>query len=152
MRCRWDPIYPEYSRRGVPTHDTNIRASDAERTEVADRLSHHFAEGRLDQTEFKARLDRAMGATTRGDLGGLFDDLPSIPAEAPPLRRRRRLVPALVFLILVAVIVGSTVPMIRVPWVLLVVVALLLWRRLGWRHARYAPLPGEHYHHGGPES
>ena len=84
MRYRWDPSYPEYRRR-PSTPYADIRASDAERAEVADRLSHHFADGRLDQPEFKARLDRAMGATTRGDLDGLCDDLPP-----PPARRLRR--------------------------------------------------------------
>ncbi len=151
MRYRWDPIYPEYSRRAAATADADIRASDAERTEVADRLSHHFADGRLDQTEFKARLDRAMGATTRGDLHGLFDDLPRLPDdEPPPSHRRRRVIPVLVFLLLAAVIVGATVPVIRVPWVLLVVLALLVWRRGGWhRHRLYAPPDGDQYHHGG---
>ena len=62
--------------------DADLRASDAERNEVAEKLSHHYADGRLDQTEFKSRLDRAMGATTRGDLGGLFDDLPPLAQEA----------------------------------------------------------------------
>jgi hypothetical protein len=148
MRYRWDPIYPEYSRRSGVNADADLRASDAERTEVADRLSHHFAEGRLDQTEFKARLDRAMGATTRGDLHGLFDDLPNLPDEAPPRRRHRRLVPLLVFVVLAAVIVGSTVPMIRVPWVLLVVLALLLWRRIGWHHRRSGIPPEDRYYRG----
>jgi len=63
MRYRWDPAYPNPGRR-TPA-DADLRASDAERNEVADRLSRHFAEGRLDQVEFKARLDRAIGATTR---------------------------------------------------------------------------------------
>ncbi|MGH9081288.1 MAG: DUF1707 SHOCT-like domain-containing protein [Acidimicrobiales bacterium] len=146
MRYRWDPIYPEHPRRAASNPDADIRASDAERTEVADRLSHHFADGRLDQTEFKARLDRAMGATTRGDLGGLFDDLPSLPDETPPPRRHRRLLPVLVFVILVAVVVGSTVPMIRVPWVLLVVLGLLVWRRRRY-HGGHVSLPGEQYDH-----
>ena len=84
MRYRWDPSTAYYRRRAPPIAD--IRASDAERTEVADRLSHHFADGRLDQPEFKARLDRAMGATTRGDLDGLFDDLPPLADEPPPPR------------------------------------------------------------------
>jgi Flp pilus assembly protein TadB len=146
MRYRWDPIYPEHLRRTVSAPDADIRASDAERTEVADRLSRHFADGRLDQTEFKARLDRAMGATTRGDLGGLFDDLPALADEAPPPRRHRRLLPVLVFVVLAAAIVSSTVPMIRVPWVLVVVVAgLLLWRRFGRHHARRESLPEWRY-------
>jgi Domain of unknown function (DUF1707) len=56
--------------------DQHIRVSDAERTEVADRLAVHFGEGRLNQAEFDERVAQAMNATTRGDLSGLFDDLP----------------------------------------------------------------------------
>src|SRR5580693_942254 len=94
MRYRWDPVYPNSGRR-TPA-DADLRASDAERNEVADRLSSHFAEGRLDQVEFKTRLDTAMSATTRGDLDGLFDDLPRLAVELPPPPpRRRRLLPFL---------------------------------------------------------
>ena len=52
--------------------------------DVAERLSHHFADGRLDQAEFSARLDRATGAKTRRDLDGLFDDLPRLADEPSP--------------------------------------------------------------------
>jgi DUF1707 SHOCT-like domain len=62
----------------------HIRVSDAERTEVADRLAAHFAEGRLKQAEFDERVAQAMNATTRGDLSGLSDDLPEPgPAGTP---------------------------------------------------------------------
>jgi hypothetical protein len=63
-----------------------MRASDAERTEVADRLSKHYQDGRLDQAEFNERLDRAMNAKTRADFSGLFADLPDLPdvADQPP--------------------------------------------------------------------
>ena len=64
--------------------DQHIRVSDAERTEVTDRLAAHFAEGRLDQAEFDERVAQAMNAKTRGDLSGLFDDLPEPgPAGTP---------------------------------------------------------------------
>jgi hypothetical protein len=56
--------------------DQHIRVSDAERAEVADRLAAHFGEGRLNQAEFDERVAQAMNAKTRGDLSGLFDDLP----------------------------------------------------------------------------
>ena len=140
MRYRFDPAYPDHARHPGPARDADIRASDAERTEVADRLSRHFADGRLDQVEFKARLDRAMGATTRGDLGGLFDDLPVLPDETPPARRHHRLLPLVAFVMLAVVVAGSTLPMIRVPWVLLVVIGLLVWHRAGRRHRRGEPL------------
>lgn len=61
--------------------DLDMRVSDAERAEVADRLSRHFADGRLDQAEFDERISRAMAAKTVGDLKGLFDDLPDLPGD-----------------------------------------------------------------------
>ena len=83
MRYRWDPAYP-MGRRDTQAYDARLRASDDERNAVADKLSRHYAEGRLDEVEFKNRLDTAMSATTRGDLNGLFDDLPRLPSEPPP--------------------------------------------------------------------
>jgi uncharacterized protein DUF1707 len=56
--------------------DQHIRVSDAERTEVTDRLAVHFGEGRLTQAEFDERAAQATNAKTRGELRGLFDDLP----------------------------------------------------------------------------
>ena len=62
----------------------DVRASDAERSEVADRLGRHFSDGRLDQAEFQARLEQAMEAKKRSDLQGLFDDLPRLESEPAP--------------------------------------------------------------------
>jgi Domain of unknown function (DUF1707) len=61
-----------------------MRVSDAERAEVADRLSQHFGDGRLDQEEFDRRLHQAMSAVTQADLAGLFADLPDVDAAAGP--------------------------------------------------------------------
>jgi len=65
--------------------DQHIRVSDAERNAVAELLGQHYADGRLDQGEFDERVNRTMAAKTRGDLAGLFDDLPEAgPAGAGP--------------------------------------------------------------------
>ncbi len=137
MRYRWDPAYPMGRRSGMG-NDSTLRASDAERNEVADRLSRHFADGRLDQVEFKTRLDTAMSATTRGDLDGLFDDLPRLAVEpAPPPPRRRRVLPFMAMLLVLVVAAGftaSTWPFVHVPWFLLLVVAFFVWHRVGRRH------------------
>jgi hypothetical protein len=73
---------------------TDLRASDAERAEVADLLKKHFMDGRLDQAEFDERLGAALSAKTRGELTALLDDLPRIVANWPvlpsPRRRARR--------------------------------------------------------------
>jgi hypothetical protein len=63
----------------------DLRISDAERTEVADLLSRHYEDGRLDQAEFDQRLDQAMKARTYKDLSGLFADLPTTGGpDSPP--------------------------------------------------------------------
>jgi hypothetical protein len=77
---------------GEQHSDQHIRVSDADRTEVADCLAAHFGEGRLNQAEFDERVAQAMNAKTRGDLSGLFDDLPEPgPAGTPetPVRGPR---------------------------------------------------------------
>jgi hypothetical protein len=55
----------------------DMRVGDAERDAAANELREHFASGRLTQDELNERLDRTFAAKTRGDLSGLFSDLPS---------------------------------------------------------------------------
>jgi hypothetical protein len=62
--------------------EQNLRVSDADRSDIADRLARHFGDGRLDQAEFDDRVTRAMAAKTVADFQGLFDDLPDLPADA----------------------------------------------------------------------
>ena len=141
MSPRFDWRDPAGRYRVQPLSDLHLRVSDAERHEVAERLSRHFADGRLDQAEFDARLGRATAAVTRGDLHGLFDDLPPLDDDPAPARHRhRRLVPLLVAVLLVAIAIEAAVSMVRVPWLLVIVVAALLWHRFGRRdHQRRAP-------------
>lgn len=149
MRYRWDPVYPA-GRRDAPMHDASMRASDDERNAVADKLSRHYAEGRLDEAEFKSRLDTAMSATTRGDLNGLFHDLPRLPSEpVPPAPRHRRVLPWVFLIALLVIVTGATLPfypMYHVPWVLFAIVALVLWRRTAGRSHPHHP---HHRHHDG---
>ena len=89
----------QWTRR-IRYADQHIRVSDADRNAVAEQLGAHYADGRLDQAEFDERISRTMAAKTRGDLAGLFDDLPDPhpgPAGAGPggpaapyVRPRRR--------------------------------------------------------------
>jgi len=75
------PSSQQWTRR-LRYSDQHIRVSDAERNEVADLLGRHYADGRLDQAEFDERANRTMAAKTRGDLAGLFDDLPDADSTA----------------------------------------------------------------------
>jgi hypothetical protein len=129
-----------------------MRVSDAERAEVADRLSHHFGDGRLDEAEFNERVDRAMKAKTRADFAGLFDDLPGEdpftasaptgggaprPAMAPPppnwpSRRRLRhpVLTVVLVVILVSALSHAAVPFFFFgpPWLLIGLLAFLFLR------------------------
>ena len=145
MRYRWDPAYP-MGRRDSQAYDASMRASDDERNAVADKLSRHYAEGRLDEAEFKTRLDTAMSAKTRGDLHGLFDDLPTLPSPPPPPpTRRQRTMPWLLLIAFVAFVTVATIPwfpLYHVPWFLFFIVGFFLWRRAS----------GHHHHHDRPSS
>ena len=56
--------------------DDAMRAGDADRQAVVDRLSQAFVEGRLGYEEFHHRQARALEAVTFGDLKSLVADLP----------------------------------------------------------------------------
>jgi len=127
------PTSSQQWTRRIRYSDQHIRVSDAERNAVAERLGAHYSDGRLDQAEFDERISRAMAAKTRGDLEGLFDDLPDPePAGASgtggpvdpsvPYRVRRRHggpVRPILFVALIialAVAVGHTVATVFIPW------------------------------------
>ncbi|OON76952.1 DUF1707 SHOCT-like domain-containing protein [Streptomyces tsukubensis] len=60
-----------------------LRASDADRERVTERLRDALAEGRLDMDEFNTRLDSAYKARTYGELVPLTRDLPAVGGAAP---------------------------------------------------------------------
>lgn len=76
-----------------------MRASDADRDAIAERLRDGFAEGRLTTEEFEERLEAAYASRTRSELVPLVRDLPqpgedaalSVPGAdegGPSLRKR----------------------------------------------------------------
>lgn len=133
-----------YSRRRGGPADSALRVSDAERADVADRLSKHYGDGRLDQTEFNERMERAMNAKTRGDFTGLFSDLPDLnePGAAAPAPANRsasrspmyRLV-LVILIIVAAALLGQALLHSFFPWLLLGVVAFLWLRNSPRRHS-----------------
>ena len=55
----------------------HIRASDADRDKVAERLREALAEGRLTPVEHEERLDTLYRAKTMGELSPIVSDLPA---------------------------------------------------------------------------
>ncbi|MGH3263869.1 MAG: DUF1707 SHOCT-like domain-containing protein [Trebonia sp.] len=144
--------------RRIRYFDQHIRVSDADRNAVAELLGQHYADGRLDQAEFDERVGRTMTAKTRGDLAGLFDDLPdtghqgaghvdrgngSAPSRRGP-RRRGRLARPLLLLFLVFICANVawhafTASLFFVQpllWAFAVVAVILLVNRSARRHDR----------------
>jgi hypothetical protein len=66
-----------------PSPAVTIRVSDRERDALADRLKDAFAEGRLDDAEFDARMRTALTATFSTDLDVLTADLPAATVQRP---------------------------------------------------------------------
>ena len=145
-----------WARGSTGSANPQMRISDADRAEVADRLSKHYSDGRLDQAEFNERLDRAMKAKTQADLNGLFADLPptgepdkAVRTTRPPDQRPRNRHPVqrvlgLILITVVAIFVARALMwpffgffgfaghllFVPIPWILIAIVIFL-----GWRHA-----------------
>ena len=153
-----------WARGSAGPANPQMRISDADRAEVADRLSKHYSDGRLDQAEFNERLDRAMNAKTQADLNGLFADLPATdepdkaaraakavrqPDQRPRNRRPVQRVLGLILITVVAIFAARAlmwpffglfgfaghVLFVPVPWILIAIVAFVCWR-YATRHRR----------------
>jgi hypothetical protein len=77
MNAQRRPQRPRQPRAG------DLRLSDAERDAAVERLSEHYAAGRLDKDEFDERSDAVWTAKTGSDLEPVFADLePARPVRA----------------------------------------------------------------------
>ncbi|MEU3447396.1 DUF1707 domain-containing protein [Streptomyces thermolilacinus] len=72
---------------GRPAPSRGLRASDADREAVVERLRDAAAEGRIDFDELDARLEQALTSKTCAELAELTADLPQpdAPASRAPL-------------------------------------------------------------------
>ena len=75
------------SAADTPATPEYLRASDAERDHAISALRQEFIEGRLSHETFMIRMQDALSARHRGQLTGLFNDLP--PRRARLLARMR---------------------------------------------------------------
>ncbi|MFN2497194.1 MAG: DUF1707 domain-containing protein [Pseudonocardiaceae bacterium] len=62
-----------------------MRAADADRERVAEKLRSAHAEGRLDLAEYDERVQQAWAARTYGELDRLTADLPHIRSAPVPV-------------------------------------------------------------------
>jgi hypothetical protein len=69
------------SAADTPATPEYLRASDEERDRAVSALRQEFVEGRLSHETFMFRMQSALGARHRGQLTGLFTDLPPRPAR-----------------------------------------------------------------------
>jgi hypothetical protein len=61
----------------------HVRASDADREKIVDRLRQAMNEGRLSLPEFDERLQQVYAAKTYGELTPLLSDLPAQRESQP---------------------------------------------------------------------
>lgn len=108
---------------------SSLRASDADREAVAERLRNAVVEGRLEPEELEERLHAALRARTYGDLRRLHSDLPSKPkawAGAMPVARVAFAVAMALAVVIVVLVVAAVLAAWLVLWAL---VWLGLWGR-----------------------
>ena len=125
-----------------------LKASDADRERVAERLRHATAEGRLNPEELEERLEMVFAARTYGELDPLVADLPgeavrrrehpgrvsaSFWLRPAPLLALFILAPVILALMLAAAVIIATV---FSAWGLLLVVGWLAFGH-GRGHPRY---------------
>jgi hypothetical protein len=118
---------------------STIRASDADRDSVVDRLRTAAAEGRLAAHELEHRVSTALKAKTYGELDATVADLPGTQRERRPARRAAGVVRAHPALLLVAIpvamIVVATMVAIAALWAAVTIAFFVLGhnRRMMYR-------------------
>jgi hypothetical protein len=117
----------------------SLRASDADREAIAERLRTAAGEGRLDADELEDRLHLALRARTYGELWRLVGDLPGP-------RERRRVAPLVLFAVLrmlaVLAIAGAVIVVVAFTaawWIVWAVLWFTLRARRPWWGPRRRP-------------
>jgi hypothetical protein len=79
-------VVDETAEPGPPqVRPEDMRAGDADREQVLERLHAAHAEGRLDVGELEERVTATIAARTYGELAELTADLPGDPPSPRPL-------------------------------------------------------------------
>ncbi|MFF3491115.1 DUF1707 and DUF4190 domain-containing protein [Streptomyces sp. NPDC002795] len=81
----WQPV-PWPGHQG---HQPSMLAAHADRERAVDVLRAGFAEGRMQQSEYERRIERAYQARTVGELTTLVADLPQGPAPQQQFQQQQ---------------------------------------------------------------
>jgi len=84
-------------------------ASDRDREQAAQRITHAVGEGRLDLDEAEHRIDVALRARWDRDLASVLKDLPELPAVRGGLPRRAGVLAGIGLLAAIAVAIQAAV-------------------------------------------
>lgn len=117
-------------------HDPKLRAADADREAIAERIRRGHAEGRLDTAELQQRLEHCYEAKTLGELDELVTDLPrESEPESPPrfAPLRWRLVPLIPIAIALIAICAATGHHGHHAFWALIPLMFLVYRMWWWR-------------------
>jgi hypothetical protein len=130
----------------------SIRASDADREAVAERLRHAAVEGRLEPDELEERLHAALRARTYGDLRSLLSDLPATslswerrrgPEMVPVARTALAVAMRVAIALAVVAVVLVVATVLAAGWMLWALVWLGVWgRRSCSARTRWDRTPG----------
>jgi hypothetical protein len=121
---------------------SEIRISDSEREDALGKLGEHMSAGRLDIDEYGERSAKVATAKTRGELLGLFGDLPEPKPtfgqpKAPAPRERtfaEKYVPVAAPIAVLLVVAGVFIAL-KIPFFLPFLFIFLIFnhRRIGGR-------------------
>ena len=138
----------QYFMDRLAGRNPDLRAADADRERIGERLRKSHAEGRLDLAEFQQRLEHCYEAKTMGELDALVIDLPR--QDEHDGRRPARgllpwrmglvpLLPILIALIVVSAAIGHHFFWLWIPLVFLFWRMSWSRRRRSWAGARRGP-------------
>jgi hypothetical protein len=126
---------------------STLRASDADRERVVERLRNAAAEGRLLAHELEQRMATALRARTYGELDAVVADLPgervglTRPARSRSLRSLGP-VPAVALVLAIPMVFALVVAVVTIVFAMLTawaVLAAIIWMMLGHGRRWYGP-------------
>ncbi|MBF4999890.1 DUF1707 domain-containing protein [Nocardia sp. BSTN01] len=94
----------------------HVRASDADREKIVERLRSAMNEGRLNLAEFDDRVQQVYAARTYGELSPVLSDLPAV-REQPGAARAGRVPPWVLIM--------------WTPWVFVNILCVVIWLATG---------------------